>query len=804
MSGGVVLGKRDVSKVDNAPAGKVRLFFDEDGQLVFKDDAGAVAKPQALIEDLEALVATKQDASGAATDSELASAVAALTTAINAKQDSSSAATDAELASAVSTLNAAIALKQEASSAATDAELASEQSAREAADALKLAKGSNLSDVASASTSRTNLGLGTAATKDSGAAGEAGKVLASDDPSLIRNVKNFGAKGDGATNDIAAIQAAVDAAAEAGGGIVFFPRGTYIVGTAIVIKDRVTLAGEGFASSIIKLKNGANTDVMVTEGFSGLTGTDKAEGPRDWEVRNLRIEGNKANNASGHGMKLYGYRFRLSNLRITNCKNDGIHSESFSAANIPGNPERDTEAEIDNVRTVNCDGYGVYWGGPHDTQFNEVTTVSSPSGSLGGFKIVSPGFTNKFVNCHAWGPAPYAWYFDTAAGNQHCVNCEAEGGTTAQIYTDSVAIWWNGGSIFPGGGTANTRTGIVFGPNSFNHYFDVYFRDLLYDCDFNAGDAGNSTIKGQSKSSAESFTVTGAPAKSIVWGIQAYGSKVDSFPLKAVAAAANIDPGVRTAIQVTGNTNITSITVHRAESVLTLEFTGTPKVVNGSNLKLQGDFQASAGAILRLICDGTNWEEAGRIDPAGTAEGQYRPSDMGLLACSVNDPSTAAQTMQPTAKTVYLTKLKGGRNIPSAKRVRYLISQAATAEIEGCYFGLIDQLGVLRAKTTDRKADFQSTGEKSAEFTPVEGQNLEFHKGEYFYVALLVAKQGTTAVQLRVGTSTAAATNFGMTAAGLPLRHGSIATEKTEVPAGPFTLGELVSTQGPVVYGVTA
>lgn len=63
-----------------------------------------------------------------------------------------------------------------AADAATQAEL-------DAVSALKLAKASNLSDLANAGTARTNLGLGSSATKDSGAAGAAGKVLAADDAS---------------------------------------------------------------------------------------------------------------------------------------------------------------------------------------------------------------------------------------------------------------------------------------------------------------------------------------------------------------------------------------------------------------------------------------------------------------------------------------------------------------------------------------------------------------------------------------------------------------------------------------------
>ncbi len=57
---------------------------------------------------------------------------------------------------------------------------------------------------------------------------------------LFYNIKTFGAKGDGVSLDTKAINDAIDAAANAGGGTVYFPAGTYL-SFSIHLKSHISI-----------------------------------------------------------------------------------------------------------------------------------------------------------------------------------------------------------------------------------------------------------------------------------------------------------------------------------------------------------------------------------------------------------------------------------------------------------------------------------------------------------------------------------------------------------------------------------
>ena len=58
--------------------------------------------------------------------------------------------------------------------------------------------------------------------------------------------------------------------------------------------------------------------------------------------------------------------------------------------------------------------------------------------------------------------------------------------------------------------------------------------------------------------------------------------------------------------------NITSIVATRPNHEVTFIFTGVCTVIDGSNLKLNGNFSGTADDVLKLVCDGTDWFEVSR------------------------------------------------------------------------------------------------------------------------------------------------------------------------------------------------
>ena len=271
----------------------------------------------------------------------------------------------------------------------------------------------------------------------------------------VENVKNNGAKGDGIVDDTSIIQAAIDSVSAAGGGVVFLPEGTYLV-TGLTLKSKVSLVGQGRYVTTIKLKNSSNQDVIKTLNVDSLWNTGSKLGEYGWSIKNLQIDGNRTNNTSGSGLKLYGFSFNLIDLLIKNCSESGI--ESMWGNGSPSTPDMLMESYIERVTCLENGQHGVYWAGPHDSHFNTLISVqnsqSSPNVYHGVFVDSGANYagSSTFTYLHVWGV--YHAQGIRLKSASHISNSHVEG-ADINVYFGANDCTFNGGMIYGVGAAAD-------------------------------------------------------------------------------------------------------------------------------------------------------------------------------------------------------------------------------------------------------------------------------------------------------------------------------------------------------------
>jgi hypothetical protein len=199
----------------------------------------------------------------------------------------------------------------------------------------------NLSDLTNPTLARQNLGLAASAAVDA----------------TWINVKDHGAVGNGTADDTSAIQLAISICSGNGGGVVYFPRGTYKISQKLTIVNRVTLMGAGPNATIIQQTATAQDCIF---------GTDVTY----VAIKEMQLLGP----GSGTGI---GIDFTLTN----------------NAANV--------YIDLSNVSILSFGSHGIFMQNPIVSDFRKVV-VQTNGGD--GFHIVGktfPGAAGTSVNFHA-------------------------------------------------------------------------------------------------------------------------------------------------------------------------------------------------------------------------------------------------------------------------------------------------------------------------------------------------------------------------------------------------------------------
>jgi len=142
----------------------------------------------------------------------------------------------------------------------------------------------------------------------------------------VYNVKDYGATGDGATDDAPAIQAALDAADAASGGTVYAPDGEYLLGSGLIIYDNTHLELAPNAKLIRDFVGSKPTGATIYNELAVLPSGDTPSWPGTVNS-NIQITGGQfsANDAADTGphISLYGVEyFRLDGIKFTSVHSD--------------------------------------------------------------------------------------------------------------------------------------------------------------------------------------------------------------------------------------------------------------------------------------------------------------------------------------------------------------------------------------------------------------------------------------------------------------------------------------------------
>lgn len=187
--------------------------------------------------------------------------------------------------------------------------------------------------------------------------------------SLVFNVKSYGAVGDGTTDDTTAIQAAIDAAAAANGGIVFFPQAVYKV-TSLNLKNYVHLkgVGNGYTWNDATPRKGSVIKTAATSGDMLAFSPGGGDGFQGVSIEGLRLEG--PGTGTGNGI-----RVQSSSTAETGITLRDLYVEKFGGCGIE--IQCLIVSTLENVFAVDC-GTGFFLnGGVAYANTNTSTTLSA-------------------------------------------------------------------------------------------------------------------------------------------------------------------------------------------------------------------------------------------------------------------------------------------------------------------------------------------------------------------------------------------------------------------------------------------
>lgn len=483
---------------------------------------------------------------------------------------------------------------------------------------------------------------------------------------VMVNVRDHGARGDGATDDSAAVREALQSARSSGQpATIYFPQGTYAVkaGTLTVPPGHpMTIRGDGPRSSRLSLlasETGVDALVSLNATFAAvenlqLDGGGSTKG-NDLLVLNAgynRVSNCNIDRAPGTGLAI-GKQHRalahmLENLIIRDSMSYGIRVHGTAEKEDTGS----TDGLWSNIDVGRSGLSGVFLQSSSQNMSNvhvwQSGTRGGADGDQHGFRVTSR--THIFSGCQAEKNLGDGFRFESGGGDGTVVS--------------GCRVWENGGAGLVGERTRHlTLVGSTFMRNGRNNVGDSASDDTVSAAAIrnDGGDAWTITgcsawddpteltavwvpedsvtpeipRRGAAMSQTFAYVETGSQGRSSITGgvfraeehLSGRSMRTESALLRVSNSDLGTDdvPIVRAAdsitlppwgdvIRLSGSGTVTKVAGSRPGRSVTLVFDSASSggISNGANLQMRGDFLPNAGGSISLIFLGERWQEQAR------------------------------------------------------------------------------------------------------------------------------------------------------------------------------------------------
>jgi len=443
-------------------------------------------------------------------------------------------------------------------------------------------------------------------------------ATAAENPTFY-NVLDAGVVADGTTNVANSITLLGAALWAAGGGTLYFPAGTYMLGATVTLFSNVEYVGDGRDATIL-IKNHGGT-MLQSRGSASVSGHNTYFGVKDLTLNcngttGTAFEAMYADNIVMRDVKIEGAVGRaLDLIEVWDSNFDNVVMDACGSTSVPNIHIRSSSAasgtgsgnDTSNVIRINNCRCESWLAGAIKIEKGPAAGAGAPNHIyINNFKAESSRLRSHAIelveSAHIELDKIYIYFLGFDSGFSTAKYGIYVTGTSQQLSLKNVHL---GNSS---GGGANFISGVYIWCSAkadLQNIFGIY--SVAPTSGKHVELAG-----GGPYATHEPIQQVGATT-SLFWanGVYRIPDRTSATPTIASAASLVVNEGLRVA-WVSGTTTVTSIPATYPGHVISLIFVGAVTVTDGSNLVLSTNFVSTANDVLTLACDGTNWYEISR------------------------------------------------------------------------------------------------------------------------------------------------------------------------------------------------